>query len=222
MGWAEFIAAFAIFFISHSIPIRPPVKTWLVSRIGSTAFSILYSAMSLAILWWLIVASGRAPFVQLWPWAPWQSELTIGLMLLDCLILAFTVAKPNPFSFGGAANHKFDPDHAGIVRLTRHPLLVVLALWALAHVIPNGDLAHVVLFGSFATFAAFGGRLVDRRRRREMGADWEQLLARVHRAPLLTKPNSYGEVFVRFILGAGLFLSLIWLHPSIIGVTPLP
>lgn len=222
MGWAEFIAAFAIFFITHSIPVRPPVKTWLVSRIGSTAFSIFYSAMSLAMLWWLIVAAGRAPFVQLWAWAPWQSDLTAGLMLLDCQVLAFSIAKPNPFSFGGAASHKFDPDHPGIVRLTRHPLLTVMALWALAHVIPNGDLAHVVLFGSFATFAAFGGRLIDRRKRREMGEDWERLLARVHRAPLLTKPHSYGDVFVRTVLGASLFHGLIWLHPSLIGVSPLP
>lgn len=47
--------------------------------------------------------------------------------------------------------------------------LWALSLWALAHVVPNGDLAHVILFGNFAAFALLGQRLVDRRRQRDMG-----------------------------------------------------
>ncbi len=61
----------------------------------------------------------------------------------------------------------FDPANPGIVRLCRHQLL--LALWAASHAVPNGDLAHLILFGTIAIFAVLGTRLVDRRRQREMG-----------------------------------------------------
>jgi uncharacterized membrane protein len=57
------------------------------------------------------------------------------------------------------------------------PLL--LALWSGAHVAPNGDVAHVVLFGLFAGFALAGMGMADRRKRRLMGdAEWTRLAAR--------------------------------------------
>lgn len=222
MGWAEFTFAFLIFFISHAIPVRPPVKPWLVARVGAGGFTVLYSVVSLAVLGWLIVAAGRAPFVELWPWAPWQTHVTLALMLPACLVLAVSVARPNPFSFGGGANERFDPARPGIVRWVRHPLLAALTLWALAHAVPNGDLAHLLLFGSFAAFAVMGGRLVDRRKRREMGEEWQGLLTRVKRTALIPKPASYRATVFRLAAGLVLFLGLIWLHPLVLGVSPLP
>ena len=221
MAWAEFALAFAIFFASHSIPVRPPVRPWLVRRLGAAGFSLLYSASSLAVLAWLILAAGRAPLVQIWPWAPWQSQVAFVLMLPACLLLAASVARPNPFSFGGRANETFDPARPGVVRWTRHPLLAVLALWAIAHIVPNGDLAHLILFGSFAAFALLGGRLVDRRKRREMGEAWQALLAGVDRAPLIAEPANYPAAAVRLAAGLVLFLGLLWLHPLVVGVEAL-
>ena len=68
-------------------------------------------------------------------------------MFAVCLILALSIARPNPFSFGGAQNARFDPARPGIVRWVRHPILLSLALWAGLHLLPNGDLSHVILFG---------------------------------------------------------------------------
>jgi uncharacterized membrane protein len=167
MGWGEYVAAFAAFFLTHAIPIRPPVRPWLQARLGRAGFGLAYSALSLGVLAWLIGAAGRAPYVPVWHWAPWQNHVPLAVMLPVFLILALAVARPNPFSFGGARNDRFDPDRPGIVALTRHPLLLALVLWAAVHVVPNGDLAHVILFGTFAAFALLGGRLVDRRKRRE-------------------------------------------------------
>jgi uncharacterized membrane protein len=142
-------------------------------------------------------------------------------MLPVCLVLALAVARPNPFSFGGTDNGRFDPARPGIVRLHRHPLLLALALWAAAHAIPNGDLAHVSLFGMFAAFAVIGMRLIDRRRQREMGQAWQALHEAVAAAPLW--PSSLtGGTAVRLVAGFGLYAALIWLHPIIIGVSPLP
>lgn len=218
MGWSEFAAAFAVFFLSHSLPLRPPLRAALQATLGPRGFTLAYSALSLAVLVWLIGAAGRAPYVPLWDRAPWQVYVPLLAMLPVCLILALAIARPNPFSFGGVRNGRFDPARPGIVRLHRHPLLLALALWAAAHTVPNGDLAHVMLFGTFAAFAVLGMRLIDRRRQREMGAAWQALHAAAARAPLW---RSVAPVS-RLAMGATLFAGLIWLHPLVIGVSPLP
>ncbi|PZR88057.1 MAG: NnrU family protein [Stutzerimonas stutzeri] len=219
MGWNEFAFAFAAFFLTHSIPIRPPLRPWAVARLGHAGFGIPYSALSLAVLAWLIAAAGRAPYVPLWDWAPWQNHVVLAVMLPVCVILSLAIARPNPFSFGGAQNDRFDPASPGIVRLTRHPLLLALGIWSAAHILPNGDLAHVILFGTFAGFAMLGGRLVDRRRQREMGQRWHDLRAALSECPASLSLTT--DTLLRLAAGLMLYAGLIWLHPLVIGVDPL-
>ncbi|MBS0126471.1 NnrU family protein [Thetidibacter halocola] len=221
MGWLEFVAAYAVFFASHSLPVRPSVRPWLEARLGSSGFTLAYSALSLVVLAWLIGAAGRAPHLAVWDWAPWQVHVPLTVMGPVCLILALSIGRPNPFSFGGARNDQFDPALPGIIRLSRHPLLLALALWAAAHVVPNGDLAHVILFGTFAAFALLGGRLIDRRKRREMGPEWQRRRDRVADAPLLSASQS-GGTLLRVAAGIALYGALLWAHPFLFGVSPLP
>ena len=218
MGWNEFAFAFAAFFLTHSIPIRPPLRPWAVARLGHAGFGIAYSALSLGVLAWLIAAAGRAPYVPLWDWAPWQNHVVLAVMLPVCVILSLAIARPNPFSFGGAQNDRFDPARPGIVRLTRHPLLLALGIWSAAHILPNGDLAHVILFGTFAGFAMLGGRLVDRRRQREMGQRWHDLRAALSECPASLSLTA--DTLLRLAAGLMLYAGLIWLHPLVIGVDP--
>lgn len=219
MDWNEFAFAFAAFFLTHSIPIRPPLRPWAVARLGHAGFGVAYSALSLAVLAWLIAAAGRAPYVPLWDWAPWQNHVVLAVMLPVCLILSLAIARPNPFSFGGAHNDRFDPARPGIVRLTRHPLLLALGIWSAVHILPNGDLAHVILFGTFAGFAMLGARLVDRRRQREMGQRWHDLRAALSEGPASLSPTA--DTLLRLAAGLMLYAGLIWLHPPVIGVDPL-
>lgn len=219
MGWNEFAFAFGAFFLTHSIPIRPPLRPWAVARMGHAGFGIAYSALSLGVLAWLIAAAGRAPYAPLWDWAPWQNHVVLAVMLPVCVILSLAIARPNPFSFGGAQNDRFDPASPGIVRLTRHPLLLALGIWSAAHILPNGDLAHVILFGTFAGFAMLGGRLVDRRRQREMGQRWHDLRAALSECPASLSLTA--DTLLRLAAGLMLYAGLIWLHPLVIGVDPL-
>lgn len=222
MGWTEYALAFALFFLSHSLPVRPPVRGWLVARLGQGGFTLAYSALSLVMLGWLVVAADRAPFVVLWAWAPWQSTLALVAMLAVCLLLALAVGRPNPFSFGGAGNDRFDPARPGVVRWFRHPILAALLVWAAVHCLANGDLAHVILFSAFALFALAGGRLVDRRKRREMGPRWEELRAQVAASPPVPRPLSPAVLVLRLAAGLLLYMALLALHPVIFGVSPLP
>ncbi|WP_299821093.1 NnrU family protein [uncultured Jannaschia sp.] len=221
-GWIAFAAAFAAFFVSHSVPLRPPVRARLVRLLGPRRFAVAYSALSLAALAWLVVAAGRAPYVALWPRLPWQSYVPLAAMALACLIAAFAVARPNPFSFGGRSGG-FDPSRPGIVRWMRHPLLAALALWSASHMVPNGDLAYVLLFGTFAGFALLGMRVVDERRQRVMGAArWTALHRAVAACPPLPCPASLPGAALRLALAVALYAALLMLHPVVIGVSPLP
>ncbi|PQO23061.1 NnrU family protein [Rhodobacteraceae bacterium WD3A24] len=221
MAWAEFAAAFIAFFLTHSLPVRPPLRPWLVARLGGAGFTLAYSALSLGVLAWLIGAAGPAPYVPLWSWAPWQAHVPLAVMLPVCMIVALAAGRPNPFSFGGAGNERFDPARPGITRWMRHPFLVALALWALAHLVANGDLAHVLLFATFAAFALLGQPLIDRRKRRELGDAWLRLHARVAAGPVLPRPTSAGAAVLRLIAGAALYGALLWAHPYLFGVSPL-
>lgn len=144
MGWLEFTAALALFLLSHAIPVRPPVRPWLVRRLGLRGYFTAYSLLSLAILAWLVVAAARAPNAGVLPhwnlfrWAP------LLLMPLACLLAVAGVMRQNPFSFGGLGLRAFDPADPGILAVSRHPLLAAMALWAGAHLLANGDLAHAL------------------------------------------------------------------------------
>lgn len=214
--WIELIAAFAVFFASHAIPVRPPIKSAIVARIGARGFTWAYSALSIAVLTWLIVAAGRAPQVLLWPWAPWQLWVPVIVNAIAMVILTLGTARPNPLSFGGTHNDRFDPAHPGIVGWLRHPLLVAIGLWAAAHLVPNGDLAHVLLFGTFLAFAILGMKIIDRRKQRLMGAEW----ARLTQTARVIEITPGG--LLRIAIGLGLYGLVLWLHAPVIGVSPLP
>ena len=141
MGWTELIVAFCVFLLSHAIPVRPPVKPWLVARLGQGGFTLAYSVLSLGVLVWVFGAAGRAPVVPLWPQMPILQGGAIVGMLVVCLGVALSIGVPNPFSFGGARNDRFDPARPGLIRTLRHPILAALALWAGLHMLPNHLLA---------------------------------------------------------------------------------
>lgn len=216
-GWAELATAFVVFFISHSVPVRGAIKTRISSIISLRGFTLVYSILSTAILTWLIVAAGRAPYIEIWPFAPWQKYAPIIGMAIASIISALALGRPNPLSFGGGNNDAFDPDNPGIVGWLRHPLLFVLLIWSLAHLIPNGDLAHLILFGTFSGFAVLGHLLINRRNKRLLGAKtWARLTTTKRRI----SPTRNGVI--RMLIGSALYLGLVLLHAPVIGVSPLP
>jgi uncharacterized membrane protein len=227
--WSEMVAALAAFFASHIIPARPPVRRWLRTHLGGLVYMALYSALSLAILAWLVIAANRAPYVEIWPFAPWQLWVPNIVMPVACLLIAFGVAAPNPFSIAGRRVERFDPDRPGVTAATRHPLIWGLTLWAVAHLVPNGDLAHVILFGLFALFGLMGMVTLDRRRQREWGGEeWRRRSARTSFllfTALISGKTKLTELpadWRRILAAAALYLALLLSHRALIGVSPLP
>ncbi len=215
-GWGEFVAAIVVFFATHRIPVTPRIKGPLVRLLGAGGFTLAYTAMSVALLTWVIVAAGRAPYVELWGQQQWMAHVTLTLMAIATLIFGLALGRPNPLSFGGLHNDRFDPARPGLVGWMHHPLLVVLGLWSVAHLIPNGDLAHVIMFGQFAAFSIFGRFIINRRKRRMLGdSEWTRLSNTVAGF----RPTWNG--FIRCLFAVLLYLILLYLHPSVIGVDPL-
>lgn len=225
--WGELALAFAVFLLSHRIPTQPGVKAALTARFGVRGFTLAYSVLSVVLLAWLIVAAGRAPFVPLWDQAEWQRWVVNLVMPAALLLVVFGINAPNPLSFGGR-REGFNPAHPGVAGVARHPLLWALALWSGAHMVVNGDLAHVLLFGSFAAFALLGLRLIDRRCQRQMGqAAWQALARNTSAWPLAAllsgrwRPIAAPSL-LRLALGLGLWAALFHLHGPVIGALPTP
>jgi uncharacterized membrane protein len=228
-GWNELILAFALFFLSHIIPVRPTIREWLIRHIGKALYLVAYSVLSIILFVWLIVAAGRAPYLPLWQFAPWQKWIPNVAMPFVCLLLAFAIAAPNPLSIASRNDESFDPDHPGIAGVTRHPVLWAAALWAIAHTVPNGDLAHVLLFGLFGTFSIVGMLAIDARKQRMLGAaEWCRLSHRTSLVPLAAlvgrswRPKLVEIKLFRLIAAVGLYAGLLALHQPFTGVSPFP
>ena len=225
MGWIEYVLALVLFMASHRIPATPGLKARLETALGRRGYILVFSVISTALLFWVIFAAGRAPYVALWDQEIWQRWLVNLVMPVVLALTVFGVGAPNPFAFEGRAAG-FDPKRPGIAGLTRQPLLWAMALWAGAHLIANGDLAHVILFGLFLGFALAGMGLVERRRRAAMGADeWVRLTAHTGLVPFAAmitgrwRPRALPSP-LRLGLWLASWVALWHLHAPVIGVWP--
>jgi uncharacterized membrane protein len=225
MDWIEFALAMSLFLGSHRIPAALGVKDALVARLGARSYALVFSILSLGLLWWVIAAAGRAPFVPVWDQAEWH-RLAVNVAMPAAIgLAAFGIAAPNPFAFEGRATG-FNPDRPGIAGVTRQPLLWSLALWSGAHLLPNGDLAHILLFGPFLAFSLIGMPMVERRRRRLMGADaWQRLTAHTGLVPFAALVQGRWRPWglpspSRLAIALGGWAAVWHLHGPVIGVWP--
>jgi uncharacterized membrane protein len=226
-GWAEYVLAFAAFLGSHAVPARPRLRGWLIARLGRMGYVIAFSALSTALLFWLIFAAGRAPFVPLWDQAVWHRWLVNLAVPLAIVLGSFGIGAPNPFAFEGRSSG-YDPEHPGIVGFARQPLLWALLLWAGAHLLANGDLAHVILFGAFGGFALIGMTVQERRKRRLWGQpEFDRLAARSSAFPFAAliqgrwRPSGFPSI-TRLVIAVLSWAVLWYLHAPVIGVSPVP
>lgn len=218
-GWFEFSAALMVFFFSHAIPVRPPLRPWLIARLGRRGYFLVYSVLSIAILIWLFIAATRAPFVGIIPAEPLLRWVPLVAMPLASVLAVAGLRGRNPLSFGGMGQGAFDPAHPGVLAVTRHPILLAAALWGGAHLLVNGDLAHVILFGLMGGFAVVGMGMIDRRKRRELGSDWQTVTAKT----ALCDPRGLLKIApLDWVLGIGFYVVLLAVHETVIGLSPLP
>lgn len=226
-GWGEYALALACFVASHFLPRLGGLRERLIGAVGRRVYFGVYGLLSLALLAWVVVAAGRAPYVELWPQAPWTRWVPYLAMPVAVVLVTCGAGMVQPFTLGGR-RAALDPSSPGFAAVSRHPLFVALALWAGAHLFPNGDLAHVILFGSFLAMALAAIPAFDAKARRALGQGAEAFLtgtAVLSLAPLFRAGwlRANGKALVlRAGLGVVLWLGLLHLHGAVIGVSPFP
>ena len=148
-------------------------------------------------------------------------------MLPAFLLVVIGLTTPNPTAV--AQEGLADRPPQGIVRITRHPFLVGVALWAGLHLVSNGDLASLLFFGALLIIAAAGTVSIDAKRRRALGGSaWDVFASRTSIVPFAAILGGR-NTFVAQEIGwwrpaAGLVAYALMLggHAHIIGVSPYP
>src|SRR5262245_41422068 len=138
----KLIGGLALFFAAHLIPTRPQLRTRLVDSVGSGLYSGLFALVSLAALALIVMGYGQMHGLgrenpQLWVPPSWTRHLTM-LLMIPALILLVAAYVPSR-----------------IRAALGHPMLMAVMLWAAAHLLANGDLASVLLFGSFLAYGLY-------------------------------------------------------------------
>lgn len=137
----------------HLVPAMPTLRARLRETMGPGIYKLAFSLISVAAL--VVIVKGYKAArslgdgnVQLWDLPDWLRYVTPGLMLPAFILLAAAYIPSR------------------IRTATKHPMLAAIALWGLAHLLVRGDLASVLLFGSFLAFGVLDRISVERREAR--------------------------------------------------------
>jgi len=198
----------------------------LIAAMGR-GYRVVFSVASLAGLAWLILAYRHAPYLPAWGILAWWKPVAIVLMLPAFLLVVIGLATPNPTAVG--QDERVDKAPEGIVRVTRHPFLTGVALWAILHLVANGDWASFVFFGAFVVVAGAGTVSIDAKRRRTLGdARWQAFADRTSILPfaaIVQGRNHFSAAEIgawRPLAGVLAYALMLGGHADIIGVSPFP
>ena len=186
------VAGLVLFLGAHSVRIiADPWRNAMVARLGPLRWRGLYSLVSLAGLVLLVWGYGhaRAETVLLWSPPVWTRYATSLLMLPSFVLIV-----------------------AGNMSGTRmkvalgHPMLLGTVIWAFAHLLSNGTLADIVLFGGFLVWA---------------GVDYGSARRRDREAGTIYPPGTLKRDAIAVLMGTVAWIVFVfWLHRLLIGVPP--
>jgi uncharacterized membrane protein len=173
-----------ILFISvHMIPSATTLKGRLVGRLGGNGYQGVYSIAALAGLGLIIYGMMQASVVPLWSPPSWGRTVAVGLMPIAFILYVAAFVPSSVKSF------------------TRHPMVWGTVLWALLHLLANGDLASLLLFGGLGAFAVSKVLLIGARQMPELGT----------RQPMVKDA-------ITITVGFAAFAALLYFHRYVSGI----
>jgi len=200
-----------------------PLRAAAVRGIGRGAYLGLFSLASLAGLAWMALEYKRAPYEALWTGVRW---VPVAVMPFAFILLACGLLARNPALLGQAAALRQDDAARGMLRVTRHPIMWSIMLWAGAHILAVGSLQAVVFFGGLLLLAAAGTVLQDARKAAELGTDWARFAASTSNVPFAAIARGRNRFSAREIgwgrpaIGLVLFAATLYFHPWLFGFRP--
>jgi len=220
------IIAAAVWLGIHIGITRPWLRDRVVGRIGEVAFRSLFSLLSIGALVFLVRAWGAASTTPLWYAPGWLRWVLVALMLVAFVLFVAAISPRNP-TMVGASRAATQPPR-GIQRITRHPMLWSFALWALVHIIGNGDTSAVVFFGTLLLSALVGMPSIDAKLARRDPALWQALAAATSIVPFAAIAQGRNRFVAREIgwwvvpTAVVVWAAMLHLHPWLFGVAPVP
>ena len=190
------ILGLIIFIGAHAFTMARQPRAQAILRLGEGPYKGLYSLVSLIGLVLIVWGFGQyraGGYIQVWNPPVWTRHIAVPLVWVA--FVAFAAA--------------YLPGR--IRRTLKHPMLAGLKIWALAHLLANGDLGSILLFGALLAWAVVA-RISTKRR--------DEVLD--HGGPAAA-PAGWRNDILAIVIGTALYLVfLIWLHPLLIGVPALP
>lgn len=187
MGLGVLILGLIVFLGAHTFVTFRDARTAAMARLGH-GYRALFALVALAGLALIIYGYGQYrahDWVQIWSPPAFMRHITIGLMLFASIFI--TAA--------------FIPSH--IKAKLKHPMLAGVKIWALAHLLSNGDLGSILLFGSFLAWGVYAR--IAAKRRGDTGAT--------------VAPTGWTNDIIVVALGIVIYLALGFaFHPMVIGV----
>jgi len=188
MGLLILIIGLVVMLGAHVFVTFREHRASLIARLGQGGYRGLFSVVSLiglALIVWGYGAYRAHEWVQIWTPPVFMRHITVGLMLIA--VILFTAA--------------FVPSH--IKAKARHPMLASIKTWAFAHLLSNGDLGSMLLFGSFLAWGVYAR--IAAKRRGDLGA--------------VTAPAGWSNDAIVVVIGIVVYLLLgYYFHPYAIGV----
>lgn len=229
---AGLVAAAAVFLLIHLVISGTRVRDAITSAIGEGPYMGLFSLASIAVLVWLGVAYAHARSdpaqVAYWTVTPVTRWIQLAVTLLAFMLLVPGLMTRNPTSVRqeGALDK---PDVVkGMLRVTRHPFLWGVAIWAAGHLMVNGDTASLILFGTLLVLSVVGTYSIDAKRRRALGDKWSGFAAQTSAVPFAAilqgrQRLDLGEIgWGRLALAVAVWAALLFAHPYAFGAPALP
>jgi uncharacterized membrane protein len=216
----------AAFVAGHLGLSAAPLRDRLVARLGERGFQILYALLAVLALGAMIAAYIQASHhFYRWPPVPGLRHLPLLVMPVALILIAGGVLIPNPSAIGMTGALDRPEPASGVLRVTRHPVMWGVGLWAAVHILANGDWASLLFFGGFLLTALGGAWHLDRRMAAAEGARWHRFAAVTSFVPFAAllagrQRWAWREFGRPAAWGLGLFALLLVLHPHLFGVRP--
>lgn len=182
------ILGLVIFLGIHIFPWHTALRQRLIDVLGYNQYRGIFSLVALSGLIIIALGKAQASFQPLWTLPIWGRTATIALMVI-AFVLVPAANMPN-----------------NIKRLVRHPMLIGIIIWACAHLLANGDLASLLLFGSFALYGLLA----------IISANYRNKTIDLKTTDLPRVPIARDIVTVG--IGLTAYATLLFLHPYLFGV----
>lgn len=222
------VALATIFFVGGHFLMSHPLRGTVQRLVGTKAFPGVYAVIVGVGLAWMIFAYSRAPYVALWGDPIWARHLLLLAMIPSTLLVVIGHGTPSP-GVAGAERKPFDyGDGLGIHAIVRHPGLWGFALWALGHMIANGDAATAILTAGIATLAFGGMAGIDARKSRSFPDAYPAFRAHTSNIPFAAMLDgrtrfNFAKIGMRKLaIAIVVYFALLFGHRWIIGVSALP